>query len=190
MIETTDEMGVSIDPKYLGDTSYGWGIVHLGPELLCLAGVIDISQADHELLVAQPDVRGLPADLDENLTAGAITAISNFLEARNVPAGWLSTSRTYRQTLRVLTGIFLFVQRWNGIGRESGEARKSPFTEGLNLETRYNQLPAPAQQKLLKCFDSLQVDRTMLTANSTIREALFEFGKQMALRPCIIGEQI
>ena len=187
MIEDAD--GVS--PKYLMGTNYAWSIVDFGSERLCIAGVIDISQADHDTLSAQSDVRALPANLDAMLTSGAVTSISSFLEARNVPAGWVNTSRTYRQTLRVLIGIFQFVQRWKGISVRGGDGIKSPFTEGLNLDTTYSQIPLKGQQKLQECFTSLDVDFSMLTAGSTIREVLFEFGKQMALRPCVVGgEQI
>ena len=57
------------------------------------------------------------------------------------------------------------------------------FSEGLNLNTTYAQLSDLNKGRVLVTMDSMQVDTSGLTAQSTIRDALQTFGISIASRP-------
>lgn len=174
--------GMAMQPKHIGQSSYAWEMVDYGAEQTAFVAVHDVSAADHAIWVADPEVFALPVDLTQNMTAGAVIAAQTFLEARNIPAQWINTTRTYKQVLKVTIGLFQFIQRWRGITRGS-----SPFKEGLDLNRSYSSLPSNTKVTLQGCFTTLNIDSSMLTGASTIREILFEFGTQFATRSIIFG---
>ena len=171
-------------PKYVIGNFTEWGVIKYGSDDICICFIEGITQAEHDLLSAQPDVMAVPENLDQNLTQNAVDTITTFFESLNIPAQWINTNRTYREVLKVTIGLFQLNQRWAGLTNGS-----SIFKEGFNLNTRYNQLPQAARDRLLECFDSLEIDRSMLTNTSTMREALYEFGIQFANRKITIHRQ-
>lgn len=166
-------------PKYIDALGYGDVItIPYGSENIALVGVRDITPTDHAALAANADVIAIPEDLDANLTQGQATAAINFYDSLNIPSGWINTTRTVRQIVKVTAGIFAFNQRWSG--RTGGN---SPFKEGLSLDTRFNQLGPAVRGRVQDIFADLGVDTSGLSNQSTIREILTEFGEQMATRP-------
>lgn len=169
-------------PKYIHNSNYVWGAIDYGSEDTCIVLINDITQTDHDSLIGLSDVMALPENLDQDMGNGAVNSAQTYLENLNIPANWINTNRTFRTVAKIIIGLFQFNQRWASLSNNN-----SPFKDGLNLETKYNEMTSGVQQRLRDCFDSLSIDRTMLTANSSIREALFEFGSQFSNRQITIG---
>ena len=169
-------------PKYLHDSIYQWSAIDFGSEDTCVVSVKDMSIQDIDTLSNQADVMTLSEDLNLTLGNGAVNAAQTYLESLNIPAGWVNTSRTYLTVLKVVIGIFQFNQRWAGLS-----ANSSPFKEGLNLAVKYIDMPQAAKTRLFECFDSLSIQRSNLTNQSTLREILFEFGSQYANKQIEFG---
>ena len=174
-------IGTVRQPKYIPLLNYTFGAIDYGSEDVAICGVVDISTADHNALALNPDVMALPANLDNTMGAGAVTAAKSFLEGLNIPANWINTTRTFRDAIRVIAGLFQFNQRWRGL------TQTSPFKSGLNLTTQYNQLSDENKTTLKAVFDEFGIDRTSLTATSTLREGLYLFGSQHINKPLILA---
>jgi len=135
-------------PKYIFGSGYKWGAMDYGAEDVAIVLVFNPSTADHNAWKANADLMALPENLNQNMTAGAVTAAQTFLESINIPAGWINTTRTYKQVIKIVAGLFQFAQRWNGISILAGDGSQSPFKEGMNLNTKYNQMSAKTKSKL------------------------------------------
>ena len=139
--------------------------LHYGADNIMIV-CTDVNTTQHNLLVAKSDVMALPLDIDQTLTAGAVTIAQDFLEPFFIPAHWVTTSLTYRQVLRVIAGMFMFAQRLDGISREKIRDL------GITLNTQWETLPTPAKNKLKAAADSLGLDSSGVTQNTTIRQML------------------
>ena len=69
----------------------------------------------------------------------------------------------------------------------SASRQSSPFKEGLNLDTQYKNLSDLNKARVLMVFESMQVDTSDLTANSTIRDAMRVFAMDIAARELVIA---
>ena len=170
--------------KYLYAYPYRFGCLDYGSEDICLAAVTGITQVDHDALALNTDVIALPEILDNFMTAGQTTAARNFYDTLNIPSGWINTSRTVREVVKITAGLFQFNQRWRGLsaGRQS-----SPFKEGMNLNTQYRNMSELNKGRVVVTMDSMQVDTSTLTGTSTIRDAMQLFAIEISLRPLVIG---
>jgi len=171
-------------PKYFPSLPYKWGCLDYGSEDICIGAVRGITQVDHDALALNTDVIALPEILDNFMTAGQTTAARNFYDTLNIPSGWINTSRTVREVVKITAGLFQFNQRWRGLsaGRQS-----SPFKEGMNLNTQYRNMSELNKGRVVVTMDSMQVDTSTLTGTSTIRDAMQLFAIEISLRPLVIG---
>jgi hypothetical protein len=128
--------------------------------------VSDISSADHTSLTAHADVLAIPVNLDNNLTAAAVTSARNYLEGIGMPADWVSTSYTYRQVLRVVAGCFLFMQRVTAI------LGRSITLTGGTLDLQVQNIPADIRAALAQAADELGYDYSGVTGTTTVRQIL------------------
>lgn len=164
-------------PKY-ADTDlvgFDWAAMDFGNEPLML-----VATETNTALAAEPDVLQVPLNIDQNLGAGAVTLVQNYLEARFVPADWVTTALTYRQVLRSVVGIFTFMQRAQGLG-----LARLLDGSSVSLNTTFGSLPAAVRTKLLSAAQSLNFDHSSLSAASTIRQILkalmVQFGGSISL---------
>jgi hypothetical protein len=126
------------------------------------------------------DVHRLPANLDSAPSAAQITAVQTFLEAHNIPAHWLISGMTWRTIVRDVVSVFLFMQRYHGLGG-------SPvFSAGTTLDSTFGSLPAGVRQGLQQAAADQSFDTSGLTAASTLREILRAMGQQWGARPIVI----
>lgn len=132
-------------------------------------------------VTAQTDVRRVPDNLDSSPTAGAVTVMQNFLEGQNVPAGWITTSLTWRTILRTVLSMCLFIQRYRGVG---GPA---VFVGGVTLASTFASLPVGVRQSLLKAGQDQKFDTSALSGASTLRQLLKAMGDQWGARPIMIN---
>lgn len=98
----------------------------------------DIAEADHNALVLNADVYAFPINLDVVMTLVERQAANTYFEAHAIPGDWLAQGDTFRSVLRVVIGIFLYLQSVLGmIGYPT-----DPFA-GLTLNTQYRNIPNP-----------------------------------------------
>lgn len=141
----------------------------------------DLSPSDHTLLVGQVDAFGLPADLSALLTAANVTAVQTRLEAMNIPAGWVTTSLTWQQVVRLVLWMMAFWQRFTAI--HGGPV----FLGGVNLDTTIGQLSVTVRNELTDAATSLGLSTTGIVLATTLRAALKILGDQLKPRPIRLG---
>jgi hypothetical protein len=134
--------------------------------------VADVTQAQHDELVANPDCVSPPENIDQNITAGAIPAVQNVLEALRIPAGWVTTDYTYRDILRMVAGLFQFSQRHHGLFDED----LIPNQAALDL--RWNQIQINRRNRIRATVSDLNYDPTGITNQTTVRQILWNFAQQ------------
>jgi len=176
-------------PKYLGGRNnpplaglenISYACMPYGMQPVCLL-IADVTVAQHNLLTANSDVLAAPQNIDNNLTAGAVTTVKNFLESLHIPAGWVTTAHTYRDVLRLVGWLFQFMQRVHGIFQEK------LFVAPNTLSTTYGQLSAGMQAALLQAAQSFAFNTTGLQAGTTLRVILKNLADQFNDRPLDSG---
>lgn len=105
----------------------------------------------------------------------AVVATQNELEAINIPAQWVQSGMTYRQVLKIIAGMYLLLQRMSGRGVILHLAG--------NLDKTLAQIPANTRNQLANAADDLGLDRSGITASTTVREALRIAGQQFLSLP-------
>lgn len=147
--------------------------IHYGPEPYCIV-LSDVDATQHANVMANADVRTLPADLDTTIVNGTRTTIVNTLEAGSIPAQWVANGMTFREFLRRLAGIFMITQGVSG--------RKFRLLQAA-LDDPLSSLPAGARQALQDIATQQQLDTTGITGTTTLRAALTALCVQYATRP-------
>lgn len=162
-------------PKYLYEDpfqQYPRRSIDYGAEDICITYIKGITQAHHDALTANPDVIGLPEDLQAQMTVGQVTGAQNFMEGINIPAGWVNTSRTVGATLKIMVGLFEFFQTWRGL---TGDRHGSPLNSGMAMNDEFNSMSLLNRSRLVVTMDRMNVDVSGLTGTSTLREIMQNF---------------
>ena len=159
------DLGVGLDVT-------GWSTMDYGAENLFLLGA-DVTPEQHTALSAQVDVLAVPA-LDSNVSGVALSTVQDKLEAMNLPGSWVMTSLTYRQVVRTVAKIILFMQRYNG---QNGAGRL--FGAGVTLDTQWNQLSQAERTRLRAVADSFGIDYSAVTNSMNLRQILRLLGDQL-----------
>lgn len=149
-----------------------------GTMLVCA----DTDAATHATFAALPRVIQLPEDLDQKLTG--VATLRTALEARNIPAHWITTSLTYRQALRGLIGIFQFAQVYHA------QTRRRLFQDSVRLTTRMNQIPLAERNRLSEVAAKTGLDTSGVTGTTTVRQLLKLLGDQWLQRPTPLGRGV
>lgn len=172
-------------PKYANLVSTGmWSCIPFGNEGTCVLGA-DVTTADDTAISANPDVQSIPANLSANLSAGAVTQVQAALESRNIPAGWVTTSLTWRQVLRTVFTMALFMQRFTVYSVAKF------FQSGVTLSTTFGSLPAGIRSALNNAAQSFGFNTTGITGSTTIRAALKILGDQWpSINPIHISGEV
>ena len=164
-------------PKY-AEQAISYGSTRFGEEGETLTAMLALADS-HAIIQADADVIRIdPANLDNTLSGGAVTTITNFLEARNIPANWITTSNTSRQVLRVTLGVFLFTQRYAKLA-----GKQKIFLAGVDLTKVLSSFPANVRTNLIQAADDLGLDRSTVNNTWTIRQLLRHFGQQWVTIP-------
>ena len=153
-----------------------------GAEMACLAAV-DVTPEQHAVLVAEPDVLGLPANLDQAIGA-QLQVVQNALGALNIPDQWVQDTHTYRQVLRVVATIFLVLSRF----QQFQLARL--FASGITLATRFNQLPVAVRTALQDTATDLGLDTSGITGTMTLRQILKALADQTHFLEVFLGAEV
>jgi hypothetical protein len=171
--------GTKIDPfraKYFPDIvpAVNWIAMPFGTAPVFLVGS-NLSVAQETTLDANSDFTIVPP-LDNILTSGQVTTIQTRLENNGIPAGWVTTSFTSRQVLRIVMAMFQLCQR----------ANISIVT--ANLDLRLNQIPVEMRTALQDAATSFGWSLTGITGSTTVRTALKLLADQWGSAPFHLGE--
>lgn len=158
--------GTQADVVAAGTAGVSWGAVDAGESMIVYAVTTPTMDTN---LTAMPDVVVVPP-LDNVITAGAVNAVQNQIEALNLPAHWVTAGMTYRTVLRVLVGMVQLIQRMDSLGQ------RVRLTG--NLDRTIGSLSAAIQTALTTACDQLGIDHSTIIGTTTVREALRIFGQE------------
>lgn len=175
-------------PKFArGDVSIvRVGVLRFGRTDDCIM-LIEASQTYLNTIAADPDHQliATQANIDSALTAGQVSAIQSFLEARGIPADWLVAGETRRQALRGLAGMFLFSQRMEG---QYGQSWKQRLVQhGVTLNSEWQTLPLALQVELLTTGATLGYSGGSPSPTTTLRQILKAMGNLFQSKPIEIA---
>ena len=165
-------------PKYLDNYS----ILDYGFQPVALAAT-DVDDATDAALQLNADVHRIPDNLDQSIGSAALAIVQNALETRNIPAGWITSTVTYRVLLRTAFGFFSFLQRYAVVAKTTSLLLGGSVT----LNTRINQLSAVVRQNLQNTAISLGLSATGITGTATIRQVLKNLADQWGQSSFILG---
>jgi hypothetical protein len=143
-----------------------WSIIDLGDigQDECLMGA-EVTEQEHQQAQNAIDVLTIPANLDSPV-GQALATVQTELEARSIPSDWVSSTTLWRDVVRRVAGLALFLQRLSGIiGRSTGDMKKL-FSEA----TLSSAVPPRFRQPVQQAASELGIDLTGLTAQSTVRQ--------------------
>lgn len=151
-------------PKYIGDLGVLYAAMDYGLEGTYLVGA-EVTPAQHTALAAEADVIAIPLNLD-NAIGGALSQVESALETLNVPAGWVTTTHTYRQVIGAVGRLFRFMRTF------AARQRRVFFESGVTLNLQMNDLTAAQRNALAEAATFLGLDISGITGTTTIRQAL------------------
>jgi hypothetical protein len=158
-------------PDLIAPHITSWSSMDYGRDNTYLLGA-NVTPEQHTQLAAALDVIAIPLNLDSEVGLTALDTVKTRLESLRVPAGWVTTSHTYRQVVGAVARIFLIMQRF------SGRERKSFFEVGITLDTRMNQLTVTQRDAFRNAILDLGtsvgvvMDLSAVVNTTTIREVL------------------
>lgn len=138
--------------------------------------LIEASQAYLDTIAADPECAlvATEGNINDSLTAPQVSNIQAFLEARGVPADWLTAGETRRLALRGAAGMFLFSQRMEG---RYGTSWKQKLVEhGVTLSSEWQSLPAAFQTEMLDTAASFNWQVSTPQPTTTLRAILRAMG--------------
>jgi hypothetical protein len=141
-----------------------WAAMDYGFAPTALLVAKDISQEDHDWLVAQPDVFAFPVDLTEPVSQ----TVQPFFEGVNLPTDWMTPATTYQELMRQTAGMFQFNQRYMGIAASLTGELHSIF-DNATLDTRLRQLTEDEQLWFLLTVESFGFNPALINDNAQLR---------------------
>jgi hypothetical protein len=172
-----------IVPKYASTfAAFDSGAMYYGLEPACIVWVNNIDAATRTALTANADVVALPNNLDSQIGAGNLTAVKNAIEGLNIPANWVVATDTYRQTVRSVSNLFLYLQRLQGLGTSR------LLTGGVTLASTFGSLPQSVQDDMIAAAQSFGFDTSQVTASTTLRVIFKVMLDQFGNVPVVLGD--
>lgn len=140
----------------------------------CLV-LVDGPDVMHDALKIAPRCRQLPANLN-NQVGGALAVTQSTLEAVHMPADWVTATMTWKQVLAGVRRIASFYQTmW-------GSKLRGLIGNGRTLSTTWSELPAAVKQKINAAADRRNLDKSGVTASTTLRQLLVLIGSRIVLK--------
>ena len=173
-------------PKYFADPGkmidgLDWSAMDYGLEPWMDVGA-DLSPSDENLVIGQSDAFAVPFDLASQLTSGQVSAVQQKLESINVPAGWVTINFQWIEIVRIVLGMFLFMQRYSALHGAG------LFGGGNTLTSRLNQLTQAERDDLTTTARELGVSTETIASNARLREALKDLADQFTMIPYHFGD--
>ena len=151
---------------------------------ICL---IEADQTYLDTVAAQPDATLIATEtnLDDAIGGTRLVAISNELEAVNVPTQWLAASDTGREVIRVIAGIFQFAQRHEGL---NGSAFFSDLeAAGFGLNTQWQNLSQAFRDTIQATIDDEGWTDLVIADTDQVRALLRDFAARYEPAPLIFA---
>jgi hypothetical protein len=179
--ESTGKPGVRVPAYYDTFRSNGlsWSMVDYGAEPVCVVKVLNIVNADHNTIAADPDVTVVPTTLS-NTVGGALNTVQTALEANNIPSEWVTSGMTYQQVLKGVLGLFQFQQRVYGM---APTLTLFDPNDNITMSTQIKNLPAQVRTVLQTAAESMGFVVSDLTGNDTMRDFYRTLRQQLAVVP-------
>lgn len=186
MLMPMEEISGGRGPKYLlwrnnpTGLDVPWGMFDFG---LLPTGLVacDVTNAQFNTLTGNSDVTGVPANIDNQIGAGALSAVRANLESLRIPGNWIQSTNTYREVLRFVSGLFQFAQRLHGLHQ------RILIPDTLNLDNTWGDIPQGWQDDLRDTADSFNYDYSQVNASTPIRAILKSLGDQWGNTPFNLG---
>jgi hypothetical protein len=67
----------------------------------------NVTTQQHNTIAAQADVIAIPADVNAEIGAAALSNVQTRLEQLRIPADWVTAGHTYRQVLKRVLAWFM-----------------------------------------------------------------------------------
>jgi hypothetical protein len=147
--------------------------------MVCAA---DVTTIQHTFLSTQTDVFTFPVDLDTNPSPQQLSDMESYLENALIPANWLSPGDSWRDALRTVTGMGMWMQRYSGI--TGGVTLQE---QGVGYNTQFRNLDAQIQSDIREAFTSLGMDDSFITGTMTVRNIAKNAADQWGETPVIFG---
>lgn len=141
----------------------------------------EVTQDQHEQLVAEPDVAAAPENIDNNISELAIPQVQAVMEVLRIPADWVTSDYTYRALLRMIGGLFMFAQRYHGMHNEA------LIDSTAQLDLRWNQIPKDRQDRIKATADDLGCNYDAVLPPWLVRRVLKHLAEQWANWPILFG---
>ena len=174
-------------PKYLKwrDNPTGldvvWSMFDFGvlPQAIV---VCDVTNAQFTALDANADVFGIPANIDNNVTATALPNVRTALETIRIPGTWITAGATsYRELLRAVCGLAQFAQKHHGMHDQY------IIPDTINLDQTWGDVPLQWRQNLQATADALHYDYSQVSASTPVRVILKSLADQWGNTPFFFG---
>jgi hypothetical protein len=178
----TGVKGDGFRPKYIDGTiaSNTWTATDLGMESLMVVWA-DTTPEEDAAIDAQTDAARIPP-LD-NQIGGALTKVSNVLEAANLPANWITATNTFREVLRACLWMTQLMQRLQGQGIRI-------FGGGVTLSSTFGSLPANVRSALIEAATFFHLDTSAVTGSTTLRAILRGAMVQFSAMAFTLGDNV
>jgi hypothetical protein len=140
-------------------------MIHYGRLDVAMVAV-NAEAADHAWLAVQDGVFLLPSNLDVNPSPAELSAFEAHLEGAYVPADWLLPNMTWRECVRTVTGMMLFMQRLCSLLNDD------PVTLGWQLNDHFGNLETAEQDAIREAYVTCGYDDSFIRDNWTLRVLL------------------
>jgi len=190
LMPTIDDGFGRLSPKYIstlynpagGDVlKVRAGLMRYGFNEEVYLAAADVTTPQHNALVAHADVTTVPANIDGNISAGALQAVKDALEVLRIPGNWVTTGHTYRQVLRTVAGLFQFSKRHFALHN------KILIPTANNMDHVWSDLPLAVRQELQATADALGYDYSGVTGSTPLRTILKSLADQWGSQPFDMG---
>jgi hypothetical protein len=136
--------------------------------------VADVDGSQHSTIDTDPETLSAPEYIDANIQQSEVSAWESYLEARGIPADWMSPSLTWREVLRTVVHQFRFTQRYYGQGGSMDWAGL-----GINLNTQWKDLPeADFKTPFLDAANTFGFDTSFIRNNTLVRNLIKNIADQ------------
>lgn len=125
----------------------------------------EVTAQQHADLMLNADLTAVPVNLDSQI-GGALAAAQAAIEARNIPAGWMTSGMTWRFVIGIIGRIFQYVQVF------CRRQAQRFFASGVTLDSTFGSLTQGQRNALSGAAVSMGLDVSGITGATTIRQAL------------------
>jgi len=165
--------------KYTDLLGGSWGLMDYGPEPACLVAAAD---PDATALAGKPDVLAFPEDLDRIIGDLELIEVQKKLGDLYIPFSWLDAGLTWRQAIRGIAGLFLYMQAYGGLT----DYQPVLAADGA-LDVQMGTLSEAQRSKLKDAATMRRLDAKILADSLILREVFSDVVKQSLERSINLG---